>query len=165
MFIKCLLPFLISIAAFTAVKEKTRIEHLPVAGIEVALDSKWEVYDPLDAFSEQPFERVWIHKGNIKTKRMVATQFVKSSRICSKEKLIMQKQKFTITDVADAPTGYLCVFRALKGNESYSVAIKEVIRKLPKNKQFVSQVLLIETDGEQKSFVDWITKAQELAKR
>ena len=135
-------------------------EPLPIAGIEISQEPGWKPYAALRGFSEQPFEKVWIHPDT-QAIRMVSTVFSEPSAVCTNEKLSLEKKNFlTLKIPVDPKSALACAFEAKRGKENFKVAIRNVIRKLPNGKRFQSQAIFIEKGGKIKGFQRWVASAR-----
>lgn len=142
----------------------TPYDVLPVSGLKIKQDKDWLVYSPPAEALSEPFERIWMNPRS-NSKRTLSTHFENSREICLREQVVIQKAGYLIKDIVPKPNGYLCAFKGLRGSEAFFVAIKEVIRSLPKKRKFISQSVLVESSSDEKSFLTWIASAQEIKKR
>lgn len=140
-------------------------DSLPVAGLEIDSQTGWREYTELKAFADQPFERVWLNPAN-KSIRMISTTFSNSKKVCMSEKWSLEKKNFVTNDFKTESTAKLsCGFTASLGSEKFFVAVRNVIRKLPSGKNFVSQSVFVEKNGDMKDFKRWIASAKPIKVR
>lgn len=137
-------------------------DNLPISGIQIEEQKDWQEYSALKMFAEQPFEKVWINKSTSAI-RMVSAVFSDPKKVCSSEMWSLEKKNFVAVDLKSIKgSGLTCAFSASRGAEKFIVGVKNVVRKLPNGKNFVSQAVFVERNGSVPSFSRWIASVKPL---
>lgn len=151
---------------FIFVTASALADTLPIAGISIPVQQGWRSYKELSLFPEQPFEKVWTN-NNSKSIRMVSTTFTNFNKVCMSEKWSLEKKNFVTVDfvIPNTKGQNYCVFKAVRGNEKFFVAVQDNPRILPNGKKFESQNILIEQNGDVSSFKRWIASVKKIKGR